>query len=485
MSRTRGRRRPPNSGAAEATYISSDYILRAGPDVTQSIIDTIALNNTLVPAMDAYWMLYEKTPWVGSCVDTIANAVSADSYDAKAKKNNPDGDLSTPASQELVAAIDDFFDIAFVDHTTMRLALFILSVDMKVFGKGYWRKHRLGSKLIGLERYDPRIVIPKPTPDRKKIDCFLIRDNAPIMTDASGNQLPALPPASLQDLEKVAPDDMIFFRIGGADQLLGMPSPLEKLDHTLGIDLAIRKFRQRFFENGAVNGKILSSKSANRDQARAVENMIKNSKRGADNAFGTWILLGDWSVEDKGNPSGQADFDFVKGSGINREEVCAVYGVPVSMLTYSSNALGQSGKQEDKATFQSNTVLPLEEAIYEILTKELLVKEFGITSVELVPKRRATLRFDMFGAASEGIQIGMTANESRELVGLPRIDDPQLDVPLFISARGTGIVSEELSSQTQTPPAPNESDEIDENNDAINAGGGGQSGAKGKFLRPY
>ena len=490
MSRSRSRRRPfvalpqeayAGDGSSTALALVDDVramALKGSSPDTQTIADVLALNATTMPAFAQYWMLYMKNPDVKSCVDMIANAVSANGYDVMAKRG---ADQTTIAKSSDAQQIDEFFDVAFVNQDTMRRALLTLSTDLKVYGLGYWRKRRLAGTVCGLERLDPRLVVPKPSPDRTKIQSFWIRKGPPPKTDSFGNPLPTLAPSQEQG-ETVSPADMIFFTLGGGDNLLGAPSPLEALDHTLGLDIAIRKFRQAFFTNGAVNGKILSSKTANRDQARLVEAMVKNSKRGANNAYSTWVILGEWSVVDKGNPGGQADFDFIKASRINLEEVSRVYGVPLGKLLFSDKALGSSGKAEDDHTFQENTVLPLEEAIYEILTMDLLVGEFGIENIELAPKRRMQLRYDMFDAAEQGIKIGMTGNEARELVGLPRIEgDPMMDVPMFTDVRAIGgVAGVEAAPQGPSAGSGGTSGNIEDANADI--AGGGQTSAKGKAM---
>ena len=492
MSRSRSRRRPFVAHQQEAYAGDGSTALALIDDVRQlaakgvspdtaTIADVIALNATQIPAFAQYFMLYMKHPIVKACVDLIGNAVSADGYDVMAKKGSDQVTVATSADSK---QIDAFFDVAFVNGDTMRRALFTLSMDLKVYGVGYWRKRRLAGTIVGLERNDPRLVIPKPTPDRTKIQSFFVRKGPPPKSDAFGNPLPSLAPDENQG-DTVSPDDMIFFNLGGGDNLLGAPSPLEALDHTLGLDVAIRKFRQAFFTNGATNGKILHSKTANREQARVVEAMVKNSKRGAANAFSSWVMLGDWTVDDKGNPAGQADFDFVDGTKINVQEVCMVYGIPIGKLLFSDKALGSSGKAEDDHTFQENTVLPLEEAIYEILTADLLVGEFGIENMELAPKRRMQLRYDMFGAAEQGVNIGMTGNEARELIGLARIEDnPLMDQPLFLTSRGFSLEAEmPLPPGGSGVPAPS-SDKIVQSNDAIDKEVA-DNGAKGKGFMRY
>lgn len=415
----------------------------AGNDAN-SILDVIAVGTTQLPAYEIYWLLYQKHPWVASCVNLIANTVAGDGYSVAGALGNED-----VANDSRVPQIDEFLSQGFVGKLTYRRAMFSLVVDILVFGCGYWRKKRAGRLCIGLERIDPRYVLPKPNADRTQIETFVIRKRQAL---GDNNATTVIGTPLFDSGEKVKPTDIVFFTLGGGDQLLGAPSPLEHLDYTIGLDLAIRKFRQSFFNNGATFGKILSNKTANEPQIRMAENMIKNRKKGPENAFSTTILAGDWGVVDKGEQSGTKDVDFVKGSGINREEICGVYHVPVGKLTFGGNALGSAGKAEDDETFQEQCVLPLEETIFEIINRDLLAFEYDIEDLKLAPRRRAAVRLDMFEAAVQGTQIGMTANEVRELVNLPPITDPEfkMDVPLFLGSKGPALSADEPLAD---PPA--------------------------------
>jgi hypothetical protein len=122
-----------------------------------------------------------------------------------------------------------------------------------------------------------------------------------------------------------------------------------------------------------------------------------------------------------------------------------VYRVPPGKLFVNDGALGSAGKVEDDATFQQNAVLPLEECIYEALTLQLLSQEFAIADLEMIPKRRATLRIDMFEAAEALVKFGGTANESRALVNLQPLADEGMDKALFITSRQP-VLQEEIDA---------------------------------------
>lgn len=440
-----------------------------------SILDVIAAGNTHLPAFDTYWMLYQKHPWVAACVNLIANTIAGDGYSVQPIGEGTSDDLQ---GDDRIPQIDEFFRNAFKGKITHRRAMFSLAVDLLVFGCGYWRKTRVGGKAIFLERVDPRFVLPKPNAERTEIEKFVIRKRS--LLD-SADMLTVVNAPVFSGGEDVDPKDMIFFTLGGGDQLLGAPSPLEHLDHTIGLDLAIRKHRQAFFTNGAVPGGILALPMANREQAIEVENRINNEKRGPDNAYRTWVLNGQASYQSRGIEAGEKDIDFVQGSALNRDEVCAVYHVPPGKLLFSGNALGSSGKAEDDATFQEQCVLPLEEAVYEILTRDLLSAEFDMEDIELAPQRRHSLRLDMFQAAESLVKIGGTGNEARTLVNLKKMDDPkfEMDAPLFIGATGQGVLSDEpLAATENTTP---ESDALNGTNDANK----NEVAAKAKPRFPY
>jgi phage portal protein BeeE len=469
------RRRRRSAFAAQAE--PQAYTVKGANDPS-SVLDAIAVGNTKLPAFDVYWYLYQKHPTVAACVNLIANTVSGDGFDVMAVDGKKDAVAvaKSPEAQE----INDFFDSCWVGKMTFRRAMFALAVDLRVFGLGYWRKRRAGKLVIGLERLDPRCVIPRPSDDRTEIKTFLVR------TQKDENDLNSIVGAPLfQNADEVSPNDIVFFTLGGGDQLLGAPSPLEHLDTTIGLDLAIRRFRQSFFNNGAVNGKIIGIKGGTRDDGRALEAQINNTKKGPENAYKTWVLTGpDFVIDDKGNSSGESDVDFVKGTEINRDEVFMVYHVPPGKILFSGSALGSSGKAEDDSTFQEQCVLPLEEAIYEIVNRDLLVAEFGIKDLELAPKRRSALRFDMFGAASQGVQIGMTGNESRALVNLAPITDPKYDMdsPLFMQVHGQSVAAEEPLADQESAPAQGDG-VVDDSNDAIDdkdVADGKQPGVKKK-----
>ena len=391
-----------------------------------------------VAEMEVYYMLATKHPYVNGCVTLIADAVASEGWSI-APVDGENAKSLNAEEDPRVGDIRKFFNFCYPSTTDrgMRRALIF---DIETFGVAYLRRKRAGKLLVGLDRLDPRTVSAKLSADRKSIDSYIIRprSNTNYATDFT-------------KLEVVPAADILLISMSGGDPLVGLPSPLEALDLTVATDMATRRFREAFFRSGAKAGTILINKSAQREQIDAAERMIRSTKGGAENAYKTWMLSGDWEVQSLAK-AGDNDADFVKATGLNREDICTVYKTPVGMLTFSAGALGSSGKSDDRDFFEEFAVLPVEELLYETLTR-ILHDDFEYYDLRMIPKRRNRVRTSRFASAALGVKFGMTGNEARELVGLsPIVDDRfTMDTPLFIGAPTTGLAEAE---PLDAPPVP-------------------------------
>lgn len=371
---------------------------------------------------ELYWYCYMQHPWIRACVDLNSNAVSQEGF-AIAPVDGSNPKPLDDEDDERVPLINTWFQNGFVGMSS-RSALVAMNCDLEIFAASYWLKKRdtQGDKMIYLERLNPRLVEPVLSEDGTEIASYMLKK--PVSQTPSGTI------TSVQDAKKLNAKDVIRFkRTGGGDPVLGSPSLLESLDLTAAIDFAIREHRKSFFKNGMVPGTIISSADADEDATSALIKSLK-AKTGAKNAYKTTVAMGDWKVQALAQ-TGKNDVDFEKGTGISRDEICAVFTVPPGKLLFSNNSLGASGKAEDDETFQQECVLPREEMIYEQITEYILKQEFGIDDLKLIPQRRAQLKFERIDAAMKLVQCGGTGNEARELVGLEPIDDPEMDLPRF------------------------------------------------------
>jgi hypothetical protein len=450
MAAARKPRAPRVRKAAAAPYAIKNGVGAADSDI---LVGTIADANTnRLPNHELYWYAYEKHPWIRSCVRLIANSVAQEGFTV-ATQDGADFSSQRDNEDPRVKEIGTFFRYAF-NGKSFRYMLKCLTVDLEVFGVGYWLKRKQGD-LLWYERLDPRTITPKLNDDRTAIEVYKQKksavDTAGIVVDAtSSKDIPA--------------KDMIRFVLEGGDTVLGGPSPLEALDLTMALDLNIRKHRNSYFINGAVGGTYILLPKANEEQAKAYQKQLNATKIGVRNAYSTFVIAGEGATVQKFMESGKNDVDFRQGTEITRDEICAVYSVPPGKLLFSDGALGSSGKNQDDDTFQRDCVLPIEELIYETLTSEILLKEFGIDDLVLVPRRRNAVRLDRFDAALKLVQFGGTGNQALDLVGLPTQPDPAMDKPLFIMHTGATVGDDEAGS-TDAPP-PEQQGKIDVANDA-------------------
>ncbi len=427
------------SGLPIATNGTLTYTQKAdiGDSDASLLVGTIADSNMQrMPDCQQYWILYKKHPWVRACVKMIANAVAQEGF-AVALVDGESHRAITNDDDPRVGDIFTFFRHAFVGRIkTFRQAMKALTTDLEVFGVAYWRRKRAGRVLVGLERLDPRLVTPVLSKDKTKIDSYAIAknqlSNMGVVVEQSGT-------------EEIPTDEVILFTAEeGGDAILGGPALLEALDITLAMDMNIRQHRNSFFQNGAAVGNVLINKEGVEEQVEAAVKQLRSQKTGSKRAYSNLVLTGDWIVQSL-MQSGKNEVDFVKGTEAVRTEVCSIYGVPESKFMQAKGGLGSSGKGEDDETFEQDCILPLEELVYETITREIMQGDFDIEDLAMIPKRRNALRYERIDAAMNIVKCGGSGNEARTMIGLPPIEDPKydMDAPLFITVRGKTVGEDE------------------------------------------
>lgn len=447
MGRNR-RRRGGQSFSSKAGMGASDAQIMTG-----NIADAQA---TKLTDQQQYWLVYKKHPWVRACIKIIGNALAADTYDlAPVDDSKPlkDGDPN-------VANLHDFLRTCFVGRfNTFRKFKRAIGIDQQIYAVAYARK-KYGAKdgekaLVGIERMNPLGITPVLNDDKTAVDHYTVKR---IMSQSPGSaveQIAAqMTPADPRSLLQIPADEMIVFALDdGGDDILPSPPVIECLDLSVATDLNVRQHRRKFFSNGTTLGNVLMSESANEDQVRDAQRKL-SAMTGGTESFRNIAIAGKWTVGSL-LASGGRDFDFIKGSELTLEEICAAFGVPPSKLRDISGSMGQAGKGEDDATFEEECILPIEESFYETLTSELLEGEFGVDYFSIVPARRNRVRLERFDAAVKLVKFGGSGNQALDLVGLPKVDDPEMDKPLFIGATGQNGVSDDEIDQ---PPPQDPSD---------------------------
>jgi phage portal protein BeeE len=227
-----------------------------------------------------------------------------------------------------------------------------------------------------------------------------------------------------------AVEDVIFFRLPDPDNPCHGISPMEALDLSLATDMSAAKYNEAYFRNGAKAGMVFAAQGLSEPEIRRNKQWIKDEYVKPENAHTPMLLLGNIQMVRDGNKA-QNDMEFLQLRRFTREEICAVYSVPMSKLLHTSDGMGSTGKASDDMTFRADTVGPLQTKVYETINRQLMKTDFPDFPL-LIPPRQEKIRLDLLEAAKSLVAVGGTGNESRAILHLPAIDHDTMELPLFL-----------------------------------------------------
>jgi HK97 family phage portal protein len=221
----------------------------------------------------------------------------------------------------------------------------------------------------------------------------------------------------------VGPEDVVHVRLPGG-------SPLEPLRRTVALEDAAATWQNQSLRNGVTPRGAFTTENRIHDNVlpRLREELTK-LYAGPDNAGRAAILEGGLKWQQIGLSA--ADAQLIDQRRFSREEVCAAYDVPVSLVAPLENA--GSGRQE---------AIEARRSLYDAIAARLVLVEDAInaqlvkpelewsglrvkfdTNELLRPDPEARARMHMLTQQASTTSI----NERREIEGLPRIDDPVAD----------------------------------------------------------
>jgi HK97 family phage portal protein len=243
-----------------------------------------------------------------------------------------------------------------------------------------------------------------------------------------------------------AASDVLFFKLPHpTDPCVGL-SPLEALDMSLATDISAAKYNEAYFRNGAKAGMVFSLAAASEPEIRRNKEWLANEYTKPENAHKPMLLLGNVALIRDGNKA-QTDMDFIQLRRFTREEVCAVYSVPLSKILHDPSLSGsQAGKMSDDMTFRSDTVGPLQTRVYETFNRQFIRREFPGFPY-LIPPRQEKIRLDLLEAAKSLVQVGGTGNEARAILHLPEVTHATMNLPLFLVPGLKSLVTDDIAQQ--------------------------------------
>jgi HK97 family phage portal protein len=225
--------------------------------------------------------------------------------------------------------------------------------------------------------------------------------------------------AAFQDLSQsqaLLPEEVLFIPMPNPfDHWAGL-SPMTVANLAASTDRAAGLFQRGLAEsNGELGFLVTSEHQLTDEQIAQVKAALAERRRGAGVAARPLFLPNGSKVEKPAVSS--ADAQFLENRRWSRQEICAVFGVPESLLGIVENTNLANG-QEQHEMFIYNTLTPLvrriDSAIASIARLEDLDAAHDINSHPVM----ITARQRRLDTAMKAVGIGVSFNEANEVLGL-------------------------------------------------------------------
>lgn len=441
-----------------------------------------------------YKYLYTKHPFVYACVELIVQTAAQDRHtypteDAPGsggKKSSPTKDQTYaqkargytrpapqkpddgsegvlgPAEQDGEAFLEEFF-AEVNDFESFNELLASVYRDVLVYGEAFVLKQRIGASVktghlpaveggsadrdTGTTPLGGRVTHVSQDPT-SPVECLHRIPSRDTFAVPGEDGYPSMyrQKAEGGGYREYAETDVIYVRLPDPDDPCHGLSPLEALDITLATDISAGKYNEAYFRNGAKAGLIIAGENLNEHEIRRNKQWLTDEYTRPENAHKPMLLLGNLQLVRDGNKA-QNDMEFLDLRKFSREEICAVYSVPMSKLLHTSDGMGSTGKATDDMTFRADTVGPLQTKVYEAFNRQLMKRDFPDKPL-LVPPRQEKIRLDLLEAAKSLVACGGTGNEARAVLHLPESDHPTMNLPLFLVPGLKSLITDDVAEQS-------------------------------------
>ena len=334
-----------------------------------------------------------------------------------------DSSIVTPDNAQQISTV-----LACVNIKANALAV-IPAKLYKYTGKG--KEEHTQSPLYNILRYQPNPNLVASLYKKMISQDLDLRGNhySQIVRDGLGNVV-ALYPLIADKMEVLSHNNKKIYKYGGqvvnAKQILhifDIPdetghkglSRIEYAKHSLEFAKNASKHGNNLFKNGATPSGVFTKSGVLSEEAyERLRDQLERKYQGVDNAGKTMLLEDD--LEFKPLDIKNSDAEWLASRKYNREEICAIFGVPSSMVNDTANTA--YGNLEQKyLEFYTGTVFPLTTIIEEIFRMSLLSdeqKKYSVikfkynTMLRVDAKTRAEYYQTRFNTGS------ITPNEIRE-----------------------------------------------------------------------
>lgn len=342
---------------------------------------------------------YERISWVYSCVHTIATTASRAPlafYEGTEQNretrivdpNHPVIQLFTPPNPPEIISLRDLLKRSFT--------------HLGISGGAYWVFEKKKGKWAN--------VMLKPA-------------LKPVKSGGNSGKLIGWVEQTAQGLIPYTVEQVLpILNYNPGDPYTGMP-PLAAARLSIEAEFNIAGWNTSFFKSGMKNPLLLQSKGTMTPaQKRDIKKEIINYYSGTEGGQSALLLQGNIEVKDM-NISPK-DVDFVQGKKFNREEICAIYGVPPALVGIFEYA-NYSNVKEQRKIFWENTLLPIMDSILDVLQINILNTQFpGVTAAWDVSALLATNSDPAIiaAAAEKYWAMGYTPSMISNILKVPELD---------------------------------------------------------------
>lgn len=373
----------------------------------------------------SYAKIYEAQPSVMSLVDKIAN--SAARIPIKVWQPTESGKLEDSVSPYARLIANPCSTMSRYNFYRWTFSTY------EIYGEAYWYKQR------GADGKPVNLLPMHPS-------------RTAVHRDDAGNveYVFTLGVASAGILRAPAEDVVPFLRYNPQNLMRGL-SRLEGLRSTLLNEDAARRANASFWNKGARPGTVLTHpEKVSQQVAERLRRQFDSRHTGPDQAGSTVVLEEGMTVQTVQLTA--EEMQYIESRKLNMQEACMVYDFPPPAIHILDHATFSNITEQMRSVYR-DTMTPRFSDIESVIGQSLRSEFFDDGEREARFDLTEVLRGDFETRADKAVELrnagAITGNESRELIGLERLDDPEMD-KIYANAALAPLGS---AKPVATPPA--------------------------------
>lgn len=258
-------------------------------------------------------------------------------------------------------------------------------------------------------------------------------------------------------LEAYTSDQVIAIWYYNPETPLSPMPPLKAARLSLEQEFYMNAFNASFFRQGLKNPlAIKTKKTLTPKQKNDLERMLHSYYSGVEGSHKAVILDVGMETADLGMTA--KDIEFLNGKKLNREEICAVYGVPPALVGIFEYA-NYANTKEQRKIFWQGTLLSEINSLTDIVQTNIMEKYFPDIEFRFDLSKVDVLKPDP-KATADTVKIYKDAGYSHAKIA------EILEMPELASTTVEGEEEEEEPPPEETPPEEDDDEEEDEDTPA-------------------